>query len=144
MYNIGSIILMKYFIFNNRQTKKIDHAKFRPCIVICEDEENIYILPISSSYNKINPSCQYQIPSKYIDNNKPEYVDFDNIYTSKICGYPIKDDIDVNDLYDLLINFYQYHKKNNNNKLFNNIENIIYSELTNLNNKIQKNKHGRR
>ncbi len=144
MYNIGSIILITYFIFDNTQGKNIDHAKHRPCIVIGEDKENVYFLPISSSYAKCNSNCKYKIPSKYIDNNKDEYVNFNNIYSKKICGYYVKDDIDENDLYNLLLSFYQYHVKNNNNEIFKNIKNIVYEEIMRINIKNQKTTHKRR
>lgn len=132
MYNIGSIILLKNFIYKDHTgTKKIDHAKYRPCLVIGEDNENIYILPISSSILKNNRESHYEIPNKYIDINKKEYIDFNAIYKAKICGYRVKDDLDTNDLYDLLTSFYQYHTKNNNEE-FNKIKDIIYNEIKKL------------
>lgn len=137
MYNIGSIILKKYLIFKyNKSNNKIDHAKFRPCLVIAEDSDKMYFLVISSSFIKTNQFDYYKIPEQYVDINKDEYVCLNEIYSDKICGYPVKNDLEPNDLYNLLVTFYNYHICRNDNDIFNDIKDIIKNEILALYNSL--------
>lgn len=95
-YN-GTIILLQNVIFIDDKKTMIDSKYFhnRPCLVIGETDEELYVLPLSSNYSYQHQEYNFALSEKDIiplvnqSFKKLSYLKIDNIFKKKICYYKI-------------------------------------------------------
>ena len=140
MYQIGSIIFVEYQIFDlerDNSRTQIDHSKRRPALIIAEDEDCFYYLTLTSKARRgcfgyyTNEIIKSNSTVQCIKEKRIQYVQIGHIYSKKIYGAIELTRINDDDLYQILINVYEFHKTKGYNN-FNKIEKSILKTIKNL------------
>ena len=110
MNDVGSIIIVKNICFKSSGKSglnQVDHAyaKGRPAVIIAEDEEYMYYLLISSTFNK---KKNYRDVYFLKENNLPKksVVQLKDIYRRRICGFQECGYVDSDEMDNMLKYFY--------------------------------------
>ena len=87
--NIGKIILVKNIVFTNKENIKVaDHSalKGRPCIIITETEDKMYLLPCCTSGDKYKKYKMVVKPTDTLDRrwHKESYVSLNSVIEMNI------------------------------------------------------------
>ena len=154
MYGVGSIICAKNIIFKNvygKDRKELDHAykSGRPCLVICETNNNIYLLSILGYKGKEYVN-EIKLPTSI--SNKPSCVNVRDIICKDIAYYKELSALSERQLYNILIKFVNYQEnvkkdefydviaENVKEKIEELVKNLSTKEKSKIKNKKSKNK----
>lgn len=126
----SSIISVKYFIFKDylSTSNHLDSHKRRPCVIISEDDSNYYMLSISSHPKNGNNKRNFEVIGP---DGRTNYIDLAHIYTRRISGSPVHDNLDINTFNNLIDSFIDYQENIEKEPLYD----IVKDTLIKLNSK---------
>lgn len=126
----GSIIPVEYFIFKDflKTSVHLDSHKRRPCVIIGEDDENYYLLAISSQRKNTFKKRHFEVIGP---DGRINYIDLAHIYSRKITGSYVLSYLENKDFNNLLDSFIYYQENVESDSLYKDVKDV----LTKLNSK---------
>lgn len=141
--NIGKIVVIKGIIFSDEESKEIDHCALtgRPCIVIDEIDDNMYLLPLSSfCHEEFKDQMFFLKKNSIIDDTKPgnKLIKLRPIIKRKMFSSKYRGELKPAAYYRLLKQVLLYYKTHDSMGLFEEMEDSINDKVLKLENRLQK------
>lgn len=132
--SVGNIVKIRNVIFKHKMFEKhfvIDHAykKGRPAIVICETENKIYHLLVTSKFHEELGMQVFEIPKNKVVNG---FVKLDEIHSRPLCFESEYGEMNPEYLLDILINFCNYQDQISSDDEYEEIKPYVYKKICEL------------
>ncbi|MCM1370780.1 MAG: hypothetical protein NC181_02670 [Clostridium sp.] len=143
-YGIGSIVLLERIIFkstyrNGEVISKFssDHSYSRPVMIIAEDSENTYFLPVTTKKCINFKKIKNNYPIGNID-SRNSYVCLGSIQKRNVCYREEIARLKPEVLLRVLQEFCEFQETTNLDPEYNEIKELIYEKINELNDDVYK------